>query len=342
MSYSIGGITGKYLKPKYLIIGNMLGNDIPSNGFDIYLDLNTITNVLASASKFMNSLPFSEDAEKDIVSCILDVVRHWKGFSRKYEGVRIFLLVNDFEMKPMVENDILKMYLKPYTSKFQGNKYQQFVYYWNEAMKKIEVVLKYIPMSYMIKTNFIDSYIVPEILSGDRMKLIVTGSPLYTGYALQPNTFLMYARFSRNSSPQLTDPNMICEYITKIDGELMHVFTKNQVFYNILQAIIGDHDRGIMGMTQFGITTFAQDLFRAVEKNKIPKDPKSLESVLPVIDEAYHDYLKQVYPLINIDKHKAMIKPSTVEKLKALLIDKLDIDGLQAISIDGMNLLELL
>ena len=341
-SYSIGGITGKYLKPKYARIGDLLGNNIPQDGFDVYLDLNTIANVLASASKFMNQLPFSEDAEKDIVFCILDVVRHWKGFVRKHDGSRIFLLVNDFEMKPMVENDILKSYLKPFSNKFQGNKYRQFVYYWDEAMKKIGVVLNYVPGTYLIKTNFIDSYIVPEILGKDRTKLVVTGSSLYTGYILQPKTLLMYSRFSRSGSSQLTDPKIICQHISKIDDEIMETFCTNKVFYNILQAIIGDFDRGIMGTTQFGITSFAQELYRAVEKHKVPKDPKSIESVLPVIDEKYHDYLKQVFPLINLDMHAKMILPSTIEKVKALMIDKLDIDGLQSITIEGMNLLELL
>ena len=40
--------------------------------------------------------------------------------------------------------------------------------------------------------------------------------------------------------------------------------------------------------------------------------------------------------------HAKMILPSTIEKLKALMVDKLDIDGLQSITIEGMNLLELL
>jgi hypothetical protein len=83
-------------------------------------------------------------------------------------------------------------------------------------------------------------------------------------------------------------------------------------------------------------------LLRAVEQHKVPNDPKSIESVFPVINKNYHAYLKQAYPLIDVETHKQLITPSTVEKTKALLIDLLDIDGLSKLNVDGMNLLELL
>ena len=66
-------------------------------------------------------------------------------------------------------------------------------------------------------------------------------------------------------------------------------------------------------------------------------------NVLPVIDEAYHDYLKQVYPLIDIETHSMMIPNSIIEKIKSeMMIDLYDIDGLRSLSINGLNLLELI
>jgi len=343
MSYSIGPIAGMYFKAKYRVISAVLGEDFSSpNGLDIYIDLNTLVTVLSNASKFMNSLPFSDDAEKDIVSCVLGVVKHWKDFSRKYDGTRIFLLWNEFEMRPLPEQEVISVYLHSYQTRYAQDRFKQFVYYWTEAMKKVEVVLKYVPNSYLIKTNFVDSFIVPALLSEDRTKLIVSGNQLFTSYTFQPNTKVMYSRFSRHGNSQLSDPLMICQSISKIDLDVMDIFCQNEVFYNLLQAIIGDMERGIMGMTSFGITNFANDLLRAVEQHKITKDPKSIESVLPCINENYHDYLKQAYPLIHVKSHQALIPPSTVEKTKGLLIDLLDIDGLAKISVDGMNLLELL
>lgn len=344
MAYSCGAIIGATAKPKYRVISAVLGEDFSSrNGFDIYIDLNTIASTLSSASKFMNSLPFSDDVESDIVSNVLGMVKHWKDYVRKYEYTRIFLLWNDFQMTTLPEQDLLKVYLHPYQTKYAQDRFKQFVYYWTEAMKKVEVVLKYVPQSYLIKTNFVDSLIVPALLSEDtRTKLIVSGNPLFTSYNFQPNTKVMYSRFSRHGNSHLSDPLMICQSISKIDLDVMDIFCGNEVFYNLLQAIIGDFDRGIMGMTAFGITNFANELLRAVEKHKVPEDPKSIESVFPCINQNYHDYLKQTYPLIHVESHKKLIPPSVVEKTKALLIDLLDIDGLAKLSVDGMNLLELL
>lgn len=343
MAYSCGSIIGLYQKPKYRVISSVLGEDFSPDGFDIYIDMNTTVTTLSSASKFMNGIPFSDNVESDLVSNILGMVKHWKDFSRKYESSRIFLLWNDFEMRPLPEQEILKSYLQHYQNTYRQDRYKQFVYYWTEAMKKVEVVLKYIPQSYVIKTNFVDSLIVPAILSdASRTKLIVSGSQLFTSYTFCPNTRVMYSRFSRHGNAHLSDPMMICQSISKIELDVMDIFCKNQVFYNLLQAIIGDLDRGIMGMSSFGITNFANDLLRAVEKHKIPQDPKSIESVLPCINQNYHEYLKQVYPLIHIESHRQFIPPSIEEKTKSLLIDLLDIDGLAQFSVDGMNLLELL
>ena len=116
----------------------------------------------------------------------------------------------------------------------------------------------------------------------------------------------------------------------------------NKVFYNLLNAIVGDFDRGLIGLTQLGISKFATTLLRAVEKRDIPNDPKSIETVLPIIDEAYHTYLKQSYPLVDIESHTQMIPMSMIEKVKSSMIDLYDIDGLSSFSIQGLNLLELL
>jgi hypothetical protein len=91
-----------------------------------------------------------------------------------------------------------------------------------------------------------------------------------------------------------------------------------------------------------GITTFAYTLLRGVEQGKIRNDPKSVESVLPVIDKVYHDYVLSAYPLVDIEQHTQMIPQSSIQNMKSTMIDLVDIDGLRSLSIDGLNLLELL
>ena len=99
---------------------------------------------------------------------------------------------------------------------------------------------------------------------------------------------------------------------------------------------------GIIGLSQMGITSFATDLLRAVEKHEIPHNPMNVESVINVIQPQFQPYVKQAYPLIDIPTHASMVKQSNIERLKATMIDQIDIDGLQSLSIDGLNLLELL
>lgn len=345
--YSIGPIIGSLMKPKYRIINTVLGEDFnPGKGIDVFIDLNTLISALSSAQKFMRELPFSENVETDIISNVLYMVKHWKDFMKKYENYRIFLIYNSFEMTMLSEQETLKSYLLPYVHKFENDRFKQFVYYWNESMKRVGIILKYIPNVYLLCTNRFDSFVVPNVVddykTNGRKRLILTGNPLMTNYTYMENTYVMYTRYRRNAPCQISDPLMIVQSVTSVDDDIMTTFIKNKVFYNLMNSIVGDFDRGIIGLSQLGISTFATNLLRSVERREIPDNPKSIESVMGVIQPMYHDYIKTSYPLVDIDSHSRLIKPSQLEKLKSDMVDVIDIDGLHSISIEGLNLLELL
>lgn len=342
-SFSVGPIIGMLVKPKYSVITTFLGEGFsPTDGLDIFIDLNTVVSALSTSSKFLNSLPFSENVEADIISNVLSVVKHWKDFTRKFEDARIFLILNDFEMAMMPEQDILKSYLAPYMNKFKQDRFCQFNYYWTESMKRVEIVLKYVPKSYMIHCNRFDSYVIPNIIDdytkNCRKRLIISGNPLMTSYSLENNAKVIYVKFKH----QIVEPLMIVQSVSKIDDTIMETFIQNKVFYGLLNAVIGDYDRGLIGITQMGITSFAADLLRSVERSEIPSNPKNIESVLPIIQPGYHDYLRKAYPLVDIESHSKLIPQSMIEKVKSNMIDLFDIDGLSSLSVDGLNLMELL
>lgn len=342
-SYSIGPLSGA-LKPKYRIINTLLGENFNPRGLDVFIDLNTLIASMASSQKFMSSLPFAQDVEKDIISTLLFTFKHWKDYTRKFDNVRIFMMSNDLEMEGLDESTVLKSYLVPLTNKYRQDRFQRFKEYWNAALKKVTVILKYIPNAYVITCNRFDSLVLPELISdsSERFKIIVTSSSMMTNYTYIPHSFVLYSRYTNQGMTQLSDPIMIVQSIAKIDDPIMSTFCQNRVFYNLLNAFIGDFERGIIGLSQVGITTFATNLLRAVERSEIPSNPMNVDSVMGVIQPQFQDYIKTSYPLIDITTHASLVRQSNVEKVKALMIDQVDIDGLQSLSIDGLNLLELL
>ena len=342
-SYSIGPLTGQ-LKPRYKIITMALGETyIPAVcGVDIFIDLNSLLSSMASSRKFMNSLPFSSDVQVDIVLCLLQTFKHWKDYSRKWNNSRIFMIVNDYHFERLCEHDTLRSYLIPFKHKFEQDNFRQLVYYWDESIKIVQTVLQYIPSGYLIKSDKFDSYVIPQVLSEPkRDKIIVTADPFMSSHFYMENTKVIYSRFVANGLSQISDPQMLVHAVFKIDDQLVDAFIANKVFYNTLQLLIGSKDRAIKGIQPLGITAYANELIRAVEQHKIPSDPKAVESVLPILKPIYHEYILKNYPLIDIESHVKLIKPSALEKTKAQMVDKLDIDGLSKLSIQGMNLLEL-
>ena len=345
--FAVGVLTA-HLKPKYKVLNMLLGESFNApNGIDVFLDFNSFIKAMTTSKKFLQSLPFSENVEKSIVSTILFTIKHWKDYVRKYENSRIFVILNDFKMEGVYESSQIKSYLYPYVNKMESDKFKQLTYYFEESIKRVETIVKYIPNVYVMRCDRFDSYIIPNIIddysTNDKLRLIVSNNSLMTNYLYMPNCKVIYGTWSKYGIAHLSDPLMIVQKITSIDDDIVNIFTKNKIFYNLLNMIIGDYDRGILGITKLGITPFATDIIRNVEQRKIPEDPKSIDTILPIIEEEYHPYLKQVYSVCDIEKHSELIPKSYITKYKSeKMIDLLDIDGLRNISIDGLNLLELL
>lgn len=341
--YSIGPITGVYLKPKYSLINTQLGETFtPGNGLDIFIDLNTLVHALGTAPKYLNSLPFADNIQADLVASILGVLKHWKDYARKYDGSRIFLMVNDFDMGGLAEQEVSNAYLAPFLNKYNQERFSLFTYNWTEAMKILEAVLKYVPGSYLVRCRRLDNFIIPNIVDdyskNGRFRLIVSDSPIMTIYNLENNTRVMYSRFRS----MMSEPDMIVKSISKINDDIMTTFIKNKVFYSLLLILIGDFNRGLIGISQLGISTFANELLRAVERGEIPTDPKSIESVLPIILPELHDSMRKEYKLISIEEHTQLIPKSLVEKVRSDMVDMYDIDGLSKLKVEDFNLIELL
>jgi len=345
MDYTLGRLCA-VIKPKYKVISTILGEDYkPTHGLDIFLDLNSVVEATLSSQKYLSSMMFASDVEEDMVSSILYILKHWKDFSRKYEtDVRIFLMINSFDEVDMYEHSQLKSYLVPMKHKYSNERLNQLMYYWKDSLKKIKKVMDYIPGCYLVQSEKCDSYIIPNLFDTytERQRIVVSGSSLFTNYHYMNNTKIIYSRYRVTGMAQLSDPIMIVQALSKIDEPVVETFAKNKVFYNLLSAIIGDKNRGMIGLTQLGITGFAETLLRAVEKRDIPENVKSLDSVLPVINNDYHEYLKQVYPLIDIELHSQMIPESYITELKSNLVDKYEIDKLRGITVKDLNLIELL
>lgn len=341
--YSIGPLTGQ-LKPKYKIIKLAIGEVyIPFNGVDIYIDLGSLLKSMTSSKKFLNSLPFSTNTEADIVYCVLLTYKHWKDFTRKWDNVRIILMNNDFIPFNTAEQTVLKSYMMPYKHKYESETFHQLVYYWTEAIKKVQTVLNYIPDAHLVNCNRFDTYVLPEVISNKKAdRIIVTADPFMTSHFYMSNTKVIYTRFGQYGLSQISDPKLLVHAVSHIDDEIVDTFIRNRVFYNTLQAFIGCKDRAIQGIQPMGVTSYASDLIRAVEQRKIPDNPMSIESILPAINPKYHDYIMKTYPLVDIEQHAKLVTPSMIEKTKATMVDLLDIDGLSQLSIEGLNLLELL
>lgn len=336
------------LKPKYRVISTHLGEEYnPQKGLDVFIDFNSFIHSISRYQKYLNYLPFAgPDVEVDLISSFLSTLNHWKNFAKKWENVRIIGFMNQFDMGRLCEASQLKSYLIPYVNAFKSDRLQQIVYYVSEAVKKVQTILKYVPNMYLITCDQFDSMMIPNVLDdyakSGRSRIIITGNQIMTSYCMMPNTKVLYSKYGKEGIHQLSDVVMIAKSITKVDDDIVAEFTKNKVFYNLLLVIVGDFERGIIGLTQMGITTFACNLLRGIEQGTIKQDPKSIESCLPIIDEVYHKYVLDSYPLVDLESHTKLIKQSAIERVKADMIDLVDIDGLRSLSIDGLNLLELI
>lgn len=347
-NYPSGKLSGM-VKPKYMVINNLLGENFDtSHGIDIFIDLNTFIGSMLSSRNYLGALPFNENAIADIVSSFIHIALHWKNFSRRWDDVKIFMIMNEYIDNPLCcEQKQLKSYLHPYKDNINSDRYDQVRYYLTEAINLTQKVLRFVPNIYLIKCKDFDSLVFPSVIKGyeinNRKRIIVTGNNMFTGYIFETNCRVIFSKCRHSGVSQVYVPSMIASSISKIDDEIINIFVRNKVFYNLLNIIVGDFERGIIGMNGVGISRIAADIGRGVEKGLIPNNPKSIDSLMSVIDKNYHSYIEQSYPLVDIKTHSGMVKQSSIETIKTeQMIDNIDIDGLREFSIDGVNLLELI
>lgn len=346
-NYSSGRLSGM-VKPKYLIIKSLLGDEFDtSHGVDIFIDLNTFISSMLGSKNYLSSIPFNENVEADIVSSIIHIALHWKNFSRQWDDVKIYMIMNDYEHPTCCEQKQIKSYLHPYKDNVQSSRYDNLRYYMTEAINLTQKVLQFVPNIYLIKCKDFDSLVFPNVIKGyelnNRKRLIVTGNNMFTGYMFETNCRVIYSKCRHNGISQVYDPIMVAKSISKIDDDVISIFIKNKVFYNMLNVIVGDFDRGILGLNGLGISRIAADISRNYDKGLIPDNPKSYNTILDVIDKNFHSYISSAYPLVDLKSHSDMVKQSSIETIKTeQMIDNIDIDGLRQFSIDGVNLLELI
>ena len=215
--FDMGPLFGM-LKPKFRVISTALGEEFnPTEGVDFFFDLNSIVTALANSNKFLSKLPFSEGCEMDIISNTLGILLHWKKFARNLTDVRYFIIVNDMQISALAEKDAIKNYLTPFVKKMDGERYKQFVYYWNEAIKRIEIILKYVPSAYFVRCDKFDSYVVPNLMwdyeHTNRHRVIVTSNPFFTNYVYMKNAHILYSRYNGYKINQLFEPAMIVQAV---------------------------------------------------------------------------------------------------------------------------------
>lgn len=347
MKYSSGILSGM-VKPKYVLIKNLIGEDFDySHGVDIFIDLNTFINSMCSSTKYLSALPFDENPQTDMMSSLIHILLHWKNFSRRWDDVRIFLLMNDFNTDSCYEQQHLRSYLSAYKFKFENNSRAQLKYHLNETLTLLQKILQFVPKSYLIKCDKCDAFVIPHMIddyeNNERKRIIVTGNNIFTGYMFEKETKVIFSKCRNTGVSQVYDPLMVAQSIAKVNDDIIKVFISNKVYYNLLNIIIGDPDRAILGTTNTGTTRIASSLLRNLEKNLIPKNPKTIDAIISAIDPQLQQYVKHTYPLIDVKSHANMIPPSYIEKIKSeQMIDKIDIDGLNSFSIDGVNLIELI
>lgn len=344
-----GPLTGM-VKPKFAIIDAALKNNSYDNTSDlhVYVDLTDIIYRTLKHSKLINEMQFSETEQKnfDIIMAadILRIFHHWLLYINK-RGVsgKVVMIMNGYDMTKVVESEQSKLYLINHRSRMANSSIVHK--YWKSAISIVKKLVDYIPNCYFVDTNEFDAYTVPYILDNDNKschKLIMTSAPIFTTYNMLPEYTVIVSKIRKSGIIHQFDNTEIIQSLTHVDEPMMSAFSRNRVFYNIILGIVGDESRSLLSIQiQISIMTLATNLLRNIEKGVISDRTQSVETVYSLMDERCTEYIKKVYPLIDLEQHSLMIKPSMIEKIKAGMIDIYDLEGCPQVQLGDLNLMEL-
>lgn len=330
------GMKIKYVQYSSMIRGKKFLS--PTDKVSVFINVETLLHSLVSIRDVDDTVLGDKDFTTICVSGIINLAAHYKRFFRKYGlDTKVFLYYSNLTSRNFKNLKYDKHYREYYQDKFISGKYSIIGRkLTEEIIPMVSKIMEFIPDAYFIKTDSIDSSLVPMVVSTlypDRKNFIVTGDNYDTQYMNYKNFFTLLVRRASTQVLFLSDLDKIIPLIFRDNMAVVNnvdVFY-NRMFYSMCLASIGDRRRNIKSVKGIGPKTVSNKIKKAIIDGELTKDCGSVDICCSIFGEVSDDMSKNCR-CMNLDSQFADMTESDIFEVKNQITDRYDRNSLEELN----------
>ena len=272
-------------------------------------------------------------------SAIINLIAHYRGFFMKnYKSIKVYLYYTDLTSDIKQEmTEFNKYYRSYYMNRYMSN--PQFrdmsELLTTVIIPEVELILSYIPGCYFLKSKGFDSSVIPALVSSLNPaddNVIISGDVFDSQYMFNPIFHTVYIKRRFQHFGVASNIPDTVNSIVKDESPFDLAIFNSEMYFKLLLSIKGSKIRNIKSAKGFGYGRFMTLLKEGLNNGVVLKDFSSIGSITDLFPSKYREDIINAFQCTNIDTQITMTTESDIELMRTQMIDKSDIESVQALN----------
>ena len=300
------------------------------NVFKLIINPRT-NNFIQAAASVQGYDDYMRLFSRAIVSNIINLGQHYRLWLAKHSiDSRIILYWNYPVPESYRNKKDIPTYRADYIEKHSmGMETSHILSAMKDAVDFCKECIQYVNEVYLVSSGEIEASMVPYILNESVYKkdgiptrnFIVSNNPYeysYVNYGFQ----ILAPSIKKKAPYRVTRDNAIA--VLKDRARVTTQLSTDSNFLELINAILGDHDRSIPSLSGVGIATILKMINVAIDQGIIGETTKDIDMLKLIMKSDYRDLLECNYRCTNLEYQYKDIEPLDVHRLTSQLVDNYD------------------
>lgn len=321
-------------KVKYVMMDQWFTN-LQNKDVTVYIDLEPILNKLCASNIKKYLISNKEAHEIEFISSVINLASHYKWyFTKKKINAKIVLYIqHPFKLTKMYNRLYVDDYKHAYEYRYNKNpEHMGISKVIDDAIPYTQTILEYIENVYLIKSNEIESSMIPYIISKEERfnntHGIVVSTDKYSLQYLSKGFDIIIPKRDESTVIQGNGDKFVFE-------ENHFLAPLNNVSYNhvsFILSMIGSSSKSINSIKGIGLKSACKMINKAIELKIISNNTDNLSLLLNLTKEEIKDNIIKNHYCISLDAQYSILNTSDFFKINNQIKDKFDNESLKMIN----------
>lgn len=310
----------------------------PDSKVNVFINLEPVLKKLVAANIDEYLKVKTEEKSFELISNIINLAAHYRLFFTKNKLYSKIYLYLNYPFKTNYKNRLINPdYRKNYQHKYtRDTKTLVLSNSLENVLPFVKIILEYIEGVYLIESDYIESALVPLIVTkqypSNALNFIVTTDKYEYQYV---NKGFYIIRPKQDDSYIVSRGNLI--EMLKLEEKVITDKTVKPDLYPFILSLLGDKYRNIEKIKRVGLSSILKMINTAIENNIIGKEVTNINILSNIVKEEYRGMILSNYYCIDLDTQYNLLNYKDLYQITSQIVDKFDNIALKKINDQYFN-----